>query len=109
MDLGRLISVGVANVCQGRFFEPLRSDSTPLNGGYRVQMVKEVHLLGDKKHPGKHNIEKCYRWQIGHHHEATDEEPTFSCREPGKACADGILLCTGHELEEQTARTPACW
>ena len=74
-----------------------------------MQMVKEVLLLGDKKHPGKHNIEKCYRWQIGHHHEATDEEPTFSCREPGEAYVDGLILCKGHALEAKLEGQISCW
>jgi DNA-binding CsgD family transcriptional regulator len=72
-------------------------------------MVKEVLLLSDKKHPGKHNTEKCYRWQIGHHHEGTDEEPTFSCREPGEECVVGLILCKGHALEAKLEGQISCW
>lgn len=72
-------------------------------------MVKEVLLVGDKKHPREHKTEKCYRWQIRHHHEATDEEPALSCREPGEECVDGLILCKGHALEAKLEGQISCW
>ncbi len=54
-------------------------------------------------------MEKCFRWQIGHHYDATGEEPAFSCREPGEECVDGLVLCKGHALEAKLEGQIVCW